>query len=329
MGDRLKVLFLLHPIDPTMFKPWGEDVLTSLNGRHDVHLIPHGQPLTPEQRDADVVIEHGGHSDDYTRGLADQLAGRVRLWQVLGTGLDKFDLSYWRSKNIPVANTPGQFSAVALAEHAMMLILMLARQFPVSQGNLKSGKFYQPMAVELEHLKLAMIGFGASARELARRARAFGMRLSAIDIRDIGQGEIDEMGLEFVGGTDAIDQVVSDADVVSLHLHLTQETHHIIDKRRLGLMKPTALLINVARGALVDEAALQESLINGRLGGAGLDVFSDEPPDLSAPIYGLPNVIATPHCSGTTFGTSRRRGQCAADNVHRLSDGLDPLYRVD
>jgi D-3-phosphoglycerate dehydrogenase / 2-oxoglutarate reductase len=95
------------------------------------------------------------------------------------------------------------------------------------------------------------------------------------------------------------------------------------------LMKPTASVINVARGALVDEAALADALLNGRLGGAGLDVYGKEPPDPNAPIFALPNVVATPHYSGGTTGTSRRRAQCASENVERIAAGQEPLYRVD
>ena len=116
---------------------------------------------------------------------------------------------------------------------------------------------------------------------------------------------------------------------MSLHLHLNAETRGLIDARRLALMKPTAFLINVARGALVDEAALVKALTAGRLGGAGLDVYSHEPPDPNSPLFHLPNVIATPHIAGMTDGTSRKRARCAADNVDRIAAGLEPLYRVD
>ncbi len=329
MPERLKILFLRHPINPNFFFPWGEDVITTIGGRHDLYLISHREPLAPELQDAQVVVDHGGHSDDQMRRLADQLAGNLRLWQILGTGIDKFDMDYWRARKIPVANTPGQFSAVALAECALMFILLLARKFPVTQTGLRMGKMYEPLGMELEGLKLGMIGFGASARELARRAAAFGMRLMTIDVRDIDADEIREFGLEFAGKPLDMDRVIAEADVLSLHLHLNPETRHIIDARRLGLMKPTALLINVARGALVDENALQEALLAGRLGGVGLDVFSKEPPDLNAPIFNLPNVVVTPHISGVTNGTSRRRAQCVVDNIDRLAQGLEPLYRVD
>lgn len=101
-----------------------------------------------------------------------------------------------------------------------------------------------------------------------------------------------------------------------------------MDARRLGLMKSSAFLINIARGALVDEPALTEALLKGRLGGAGLDTFAQEPPDPTAPLFHLPNVIATPHFAGQTDGTSRKRARCAADNADRIAAGLEPLYRV-
>jgi len=329
MPERLKVLFLLHPIRPEFFSPWGEDVVTALGNRHEFHAIDHRQPLAPELQDAHVVIDHGGHSDDHMRQLADRLEGKLRLWQILGTGIDKFDMDYWRTRKIPVANTPGQFSSVALAECALMFILMLARKFSVTQANLKTHTMYEPMGMELEGLKLGLIGFGASGRELARRALPFGMKPLAIDVRDIGADEVREFGLGFAGKPADMDRVIAESDVLSLHLHLNPETRHIIDARRLGLMKPTAFLINVARGALVDESALQDALVAGRLGGAGLDVFGKEPPDMNDPIFNLPNVVATPHISGVTNGTSRRRAQCVADNIDRIAAGLEPLYRVD
>ena len=132
-----------------------------------------------------------------------------------------------------------------------------------------------------------------------------------------------------MGTPDDLDRVVAESDFLSLHLHLTQETRHVIDARRLALMKPTASIINVARGELVDEEAMHEALLAGRLGGAGLDVFATEPPDPTLPVYQLPNVVATPHISGATDGTSRRRAGAVAENVNRIAQGLPPLYRVD
>lgn len=325
VAKALNVLFLPHPVRPELFTPWGDDVVAALGGRHHFRVLDSSQPLAPQFADVDVVIDHGGAAG--TRAMLD-VAGSVKLWQVLGTGLDHFDLAYWHSKGMPVANCPGPFSAVALAESALMLMLMLARRYPIAQANLQQGILYEPLGRELIGLRLGIVGFGASGSELARRARAFGLRLSAIDIREISPGEVEEYGLEFVGKPADLDQMVADVDILSLHLHLTRQTHQIIDARRLALMKPDALLINVARGALVDEAALEQALLAGKLGGAGLDAFSQEPPDTRAPLFRLPNVIAMPHTAGVTDGTSRRRAQCCADNVDRIAAGLPPLYRV-
>ena len=326
MAERLTVLFLPHPLGPSMLKPAKDDVVAAIGARHNLHILDYHQPIAPQFDGVDVVIDHGGSAG--TREMADAAAGVVRLWQILGTGFDHFDLEYWRSKHLPVANCPGIFSAVALAECAIMFILMLARQYPVTQTNLKQGELYRPTGMELDGLKLGIVGFGASGIELARRAAPFGLKMSAIDIRDVGADEVSEFGLEFVGKPDDLDSVVAASDFLSLHLHLNEETRHTIDARRLGLMKSTAFLINVARGALVDEAALIEVLSERKIAGAGLDVFGQEPPDLNSVIFSLPNVIATPHISGGTDGTSRKRTAAAAENVDRIAAGLEPLYLI-
>jgi D-3-phosphoglycerate dehydrogenase len=309
-----------------MLKPAADDIADAIGDRHDLHILDYDRPIAPQFDGVDVVIDHGGSAG--TREMADAAAGVVRLWQILGTGFDHFDLDYWRSKNLPVANCPGIFSAVALAECAMMFILMLARQYPVTQTNLKQGELYRPVGMELDGLKLGIVGFGASGIELARRAAPFGLKMSVIDIRDVAADEMREFGLEFAGKPADLDSVVAASDFLSLHLHLNEKTRHTIDAQRLGLMKSTALLINVARGALVDEAALIEALAKGEIAGAGLDVFGQEPPDLNSPIFSLPNVIATPHISGGTDGTSRKRAGAAAKNVDRIAAGLEPLYLI-
>jgi len=326
MPNRLRVLFLPQANNPSLFKPWAEDVIAAIGNRHDLRIFDHQRPLAPQFEGVQVVIDHGGSVG--TRAML-EAATSAQLWQVLGTGLDHFDLDYWRSKKMPVANCPGPFSATALAECAMMFMLMLARQYPVSQARMQAGHYYEPLGRELEGLKLGLVGFGASAQALARRARPFGLQLSAIDIRDIGPDEVRDYDLRFTGKPADLDRVIAESDILSLHLHLNAETRGLIDARHLALMKPTAFLINVARGALVDEAELVNALRAGRLGGAGLDVYSQEPPDPSSPLFHLPNVITTPHIAGMTDGTSRRRARCAAENVDRIAAGLEPLYRVD
>src|SRR5581483_957335 len=251
MPKKINVLFL-PPKNPAMFTPWVDDVVAIVGSRHNLKFFDFNQPIAPQFQGAEMVIDFGGSVG--TREMVDA-AHDTRLWQVLGTGLDHFDLEYWRSKNMPVANCPGPFSAVALAECAMMFILMLTRRYNETQANQRSGVQNLPAGIELIGLRLGRIGFGASAIELARRAKPFGLRMSAIDIRDVSEDEKRELGVDFVGKPEDLDRVIAEADFLSLHLHLNKETRHIIDARRLALMKPTAYLINVARGALVDEAA--------------------------------------------------------------------------
>ena len=324
MVERLRVLYLPPP--PQSGDPWQRDVIDAVSGRHDLSLYDQNVPLLPQFAGVDVVLDHGGSMG--TRAMAD-VAGSVKLWQILGTGIDHFDLEYWHRKGIPVANCPGEFSGVSLAECALMFMVMLSRHWYQTQENLRRGTLYVPVGNELENRRLGLVGFGASAQELAHRAKAFGMRISAIDIRDISLDEQQKFGIEFAGKSADLDRVLAQSDFLSLHLHLNEHTRHIIDDRRLRLMKPSAYLINVARGALVDEEALFEALSEGRLAGAGLDVFSHEPLAPDHPLLTLPNVVATPHVSGATDGTSRRRAACAARNVDRVAAGLDPLYRVD
>ena len=121
--------------------------MSAIGDRHTLRILDYDQPIAPQFDGVDVVIDHGGSAG--TREMADAAVGTVRLWQVLGTGFDHFDLEYWQSKNLPVANCPGIFSAVALGECAMMFILMLARQYPVTQTNLKQGELYRPFGWSL------------------------------------------------------------------------------------------------------------------------------------------------------------------------------------
>ena len=146
MSERLNVLFMPHPRGAAMFTPWGDDVFAAIGDRHDLRLLDFDWPLAAQFAGVDVVIDFGGEWGNRAMAdAADLAANRVRLWQVLGTGVDHFDLDLWRALDIPVANCPGQFSAVALGECAMLLILLLARQYPVAQANLRAGTLYTPL----------------------------------------------------------------------------------------------------------------------------------------------------------------------------------------
>jgi len=320
---RVRTIYLpLLTLDPD----WQEEVVKAVAPHHELVIYDESKPLAEQFAEIEVVLDSGG-----TVGTHEMMdaAKDARLWQIVGTGLDHVDIAYMKSKGFIVCNCPGMFSAAALAESAMMYILMLAHNYAECGKNFRSSVLYKPMGTELGSKVLGLVGFGVSAQVLARRARSFEMKIHAIDIRQIEEEILSEIQPEFMGSADDLDKVVAEADFLSLHLHLNDETRHIIDARRIAMMKPGACLINVARGALIDEAAMHEALLNGTLGGAGLDVSSIEPADPTLPVYQLPNVIMTPHTSGCTDSCARNRAQVCLENLNRISQDLEPLYRVD
>jgi D-3-phosphoglycerate dehydrogenase len=300
-------------------------VVEAIGTSHDLLVFDREAPLGPQFQHADVVIDSGGSVG--TRAMLDA-APRVRLWQIMGSGYEHFDVDYWRARGVMVANCPGAASAPALAERALLFTLMLAQRYQEAAANLQQRMMYRPVAEELQGKLLGLIGFGASGIAFARLARALGMRLAAVDIRVISDEEAAERGLEWRGTPEDIDALLPMVDVLSVHLHLDAQTCGIIDDRRLRLLKPSAFLINVARGPLVDETALTAALEGGRLAGAGLDVFAAEPPELDSPLLRLPNVVATPHTAGNSDGTLRRRAIFCAENVDRVAAGLEPECRI-
>ena len=322
---RLKALLLHHPL-ARLRTPWSDDLIQAISERHDLAIFDCQEPAEPQFEGIEVVVDMGGNISGEMIDVAAQ-AG-VKFIQVQTNGLDHVEVDKILGAGMTLAHCPGQFSSVALAEGALMFILLHARHYKECQSNFSEGKIYFPAGRELSGRSLGLIGFGSSGQDLARRAKPFGMRILAIDVRPIEQEVLDEIQPDFLGGPDDLDRVVSESDYLSLHLHLNDRTRHIIDARRLGLMRPTACLINVARGELVDEEALHDALMNKRIGGAGLDVFSQEPPDPTQAVYQLPNVYVTPHTSGGTDGTSRKRALFAADNLDRYARGEEIVARV-
>jgi D-3-phosphoglycerate dehydrogenase / 2-oxoglutarate reductase len=307
-------------------EPWYSDVVDALRRRCTLELYDRALPFEAQVAPAFAVVDQGGWG---TREMLDAAAeAGVSLWQVLGTGLDHFELAYAVERGLTVANTPGKYSAVGLAEHALLLMLCFAKSIDTSRANARSGRFYAPLNDDLEGRTLVIVGFGASGRELARRAGACGMRLVTVDELPIDETTAAEYGLAFAGGPGDLDALLPTADYVSLHVPLTRGTRGLVDRRRIGLLKRDAVIVNVARGGLVDEGALADALRRGRLRGAGLDVFAHEPLDPAHPLLALENVVATPHVAGGTRGTSRRRGRAVAENLVRALEGREILDRI-
>lgn len=317
----MKILFIGFR---DLVHPCYDDFLEAISGKHQVSLYDPKLPIPDQFGPAEVVVDQGGWA---SHEMVDA-AKAVKLWQVIGTGLDHLDVQYILGKGIPLANTPGVFSSIGLAEHALFFMFCFAKNLHLSFSNIRSGVFYHPMNDELDGKTLGLVGFGASGRELAKRAWPLGMRVVAVDAARVPPAVLEEYHVDFFGPPEQLDRVLAEADYVSVHTPLTSKTRHLIDQRALSLMKPTAVLVNVARGEIVDQPALVEALQAGKIRGAGLDTFAHEPLDPSHPLLQMGNVIATPHIAGGTRGTLRRRTGAAAENVFRTALGLPPLYQI-
>ena len=323
MANRLKVIYL--PGRGSM-PAWQREVVAAIGPKHDLRIYDEAQPLEPQFADVDAVVDLGGSWGN--RAQLDA-APQVRFWQILGTGIEHFDLDYWANRPVMISNCPGPMSAIPLAEHAMLLMMLVRRNYVQQVRNLADGVMYQPLGLELAGQTLLCIGFGASARELSRRANAFGMRVIATDIVPVSDAERTEWGAGAVYPAESLDELIPQADVISLHLHVTPQTRHTLDARRIAMMKPTSIIVNVARGALVDEDAMVAAVRDGRIAGAGTDVAVEEPPNQTSALLNTPGIVVTPHTAGVTDGTARRRAAGALVNLDRVAAGLDPLDRVD
>ena len=263
--------------------------------------------------DAEVVVNIRAHARFSERVLA--ACPRVRMISVWGTGLDHIDLAACRARGVTVANTPG-VNANAVAEHTLALMLAVARHIPSMDGAVRAGEWPRALLTQLEGKTLGIIGLGAIGRRVAELAAAFGMRLLASTYGP-DDGRAAAVGARHV----PIDTLLRESDFVSLHLRLSQSTTSYISRERLASMKPTAYLINTARGGLVDRAGLVDALRAGRLAGAALDVFHEEPLAADDPLLTLSNVVLTPHNAGSTQEVIDLGLRRAVENVEAFLRG--------
>ncbi len=282
----------------------GYDVL------YDAKLVDDPARLNAALADARAIVVR---NRTQVRGALLDAAPRLKVVGRLGVGLDNIDLDACKAKSIAVYPATGA-NDIAVAEYVIAAALMLIRGAYGSSADVAAGKWPRNALIggEVFGRRLGLVGYGAIARETAARARALGMSIAAFDpyLPDASphwKGVIRQ----------SLSELLSQSDVISLHTPLTDETRRMIDGKAIGAMKPTAIIINAARGGVVDEAALAEALREGRLGGAALDVFEDEPlaAESGAKFAGLGNIILTPHIAGVTDESNVRVSRVTLEKV--------------
>ncbi len=253
-------------------------------------------------------------------------APRLRVVSNFGVGYDNVDLAAATARGILVCNTPGVLTD-AVADLTLGLVVALARGIAQSHRFVREGQWrpgrVMPLGIDLRGKTLGIVGLGRIGRAVAQRAQAFGMQTCFYDV-------LQEAGEEFAFCTyRTLDDLLRQSDFVSLHVNLTAQTERLIGARELSLMKPTAYLINTARGPVVDQAALTEALREERIAGAALDVLEREPPPADEPILSLPNALVLPHIGSATRETRAAMLEMAIDNLLAALRGEQPRSVVN
>jgi len=307
-------------------EPIYEDGLEILKKGAEVIYLPElmGRTLADEIREAHGIAVRVSKINADLLAQADNL----KIIAKHGVGYDNIDVEAAPQRRIVVVNTP-EANAESVAEHNLGLMLSLAKKICTSDRVLRQnrlGKREDYIGVELKDKKLGVIGLGKIGSELAHKCKiAFNMDVIAYDPY-VPKEKADQLGYTKV---EKLDDVLRESDYVVICVPLTKETANLIGVRELALMKTDAFLVNSSRGGIVDEAALYDCLVQDKIAGAALDVFSQEPPPADHPLLGLDNFIATPHVGGMTAEAMRRMAITVAEEILRVLRGERPKYPVN
>jgi D-3-phosphoglycerate dehydrogenase len=254
-------------------------------------------------------------------------AKRLRVVAKQGVGVNTIDLAAAKARGVIVCNTPG-VNAEAVAEMGLSLALAVARRVAELDRRIRAGEYVKRsdfLGMELWGKTVGVVGMGNIGTRIARKYQAaFEAKILAYDpyVPTNHWPDIPHERISF------LEELLPRVDVLTIHIPLSPETKHLISRRELSLMKDTAILVNAARGEIVDEEALYETLKAGRLFGAGLDVFKKEPPTTENPLVGLPNVVVTPHSGGSTIETQDKSSLITAQQLIHVLGGGTPMNRV-
>lgn len=280
---------------------------------------------TPEEQQIDAV-KGADFIMVFRAKLTDRIlrsAARARLVQLLSAGYDSMNLKLLRELNVPCANNGGA-NSWAVADHAVLAMLSLYRRLIAADRAVKEGRWSAAIdgmnTFEMANKVVGVLGFGNIGQKVARRVQAFDATVQYYDKFPLSPEHERELKARRV----SLEDLFRTSDIISCHAPLTADTRHVVNRERLAMMKPTALLINTSRGPVVDEAALFEALQKKRIAGAGLDVFEKEPVDPGNPLLKLENVVVSPHSAGTTWDTWFRRAEFAYQNMNRVWEGHPP-----
>jgi phosphoglycerate dehydrogenase-like enzyme len=278
-------------------------------------VVSEKERLADELRDAEIF--YGFHTGEVFRG-----AERLRWIQTTAAGIEQLLDPVLAERGVQVTNASG-VHAGPVAETAWAMTLALTRGLPTYFRQQQSHQWERQGLTDLDGATAGIIGLGGIGRRYARVAAAFGMRVIAVDRHEPRKPDF----VESLSGLDRLDDLLAESDFVLVSCPYTPETHHLINRDRLSKMKPTAFLVNIARGGIVDEAALIEALRAGRLAGAGLDVCETEPLPADSPLWDVPNLVLTPHCAGLSAHRKRRLTELFCANLKRYQAG-DPLENL-
>ena len=297
----------------------------------DTELNPSDEAFSAEQladavTRADVLVSTV--TDDVSDEILKHAGDQFKLIAQFGAGVDNIDVEAARARGITVTNTPGVLTDDT-ADVTMALILAVPRRMHEGIELMKAGKFdgWAPtwmMGRRLAGKRLGIIGLGRIGQAVARRAKAFGLQIHYHNRKKVSRLIEEELDATY---WDSLDQMLARMDIVSVNCPHTPATYHLLNARRLELMKPDAFIVNTARGEVIDEAALASALTSGQLAGAGLDVFEREP-TVNPDLLGLPNVILLPHMGSATVEGRNEMGEKVIINIKTFVDGHRPPDRV-
>ncbi len=305
----------------TGFKALREFMIEAMAGAVSLEMVD-PSVLRRDGTAADVLIPAMSRIDGE---LMDRIE-RLRLIQQWGAGLEGVEIEAATRRRIAVANVPsaGTGNAESVAEWCVMAAIAVSRRLSVPQDTIRGGKGWgAPTGRALLGRTAGIIGLGGIGQALAERLRPFGMRLLGIK-RNPASGIAERLGMEWIGGPDRLPELLRHSDYVFICAPMNEQTRMLIDERALALLPPQACIINASRGGLLSQPALMRALSEGRLIGAGLDVFEHEPLDPGSPLLARPDVVATPHIAGVTDVSYRGISLRVAENVRRLTAG-EPL----